>query len=202
MAYRGAFDGLHSVQTKASPTLLVRFDNNDYSVEARARGRPVDVCAYAERVVMREDGETVGEIPGASTVAGSATTHGTRCWCCSASPGRLRNGAPFKDWPLPKAMSRVRARLSRRHDGDRQMVPVLAAVLEDGLDAVQWACGEVLDAGTCSADVVLNVLARRRDPHPKAPPSIETLENLRLGHPPRADCQRCDRLSELGDGAR
>ena len=81
------------------------------------------------------------------------------------------------------------------------MVTVLAAVFEDRLDAVQWACGEVLDAGTCSADVVLSVLARRRDPHPKAPQSIETLENLRLGHPPRADCQRYDRLSELGDGA-
>ena len=84
MAYRGAFDGLHSVQTKASPTLLVRFDNNDYSVEARARGRPVDVCAYADRVVMRQDGETVGEIPGASTVARSATAHGTTCRCCAA----------------------------------------------------------------------------------------------------------------------
>ena len=52
-----------------------------------------------------------------------------------------------------------------------------------------------------SADVVLNVLARRRDPHPKAPQSIETLENLRLRHPPRADCQRYDRLRELGHGA-
>ena len=52
-------------------------------------------------------------------------------------------------------------RLSARDDGDRQFVKVLAAVLEDGLEAVEAACAEALDSGACSADVVLNILAMR-----------------------------------------
>ena len=48
-------------------------------------------------------------------------------------PGALRNGAPFKDWVLPAALDRVRRKLAGSHDGDRQMVKILAAVLTDGL---------------------------------------------------------------------
>ena len=47
MAYRGPFDGFHATEASVSKTCLVRFDNNRYSVAARAVGRPVDVRAYA-----------------------------------------------------------------------------------------------------------------------------------------------------------
>ena len=77
-------------------------------------------------------------------------------------PGALRNGAPFKDWALPDALGRVRAGLGRHDDGDRQVVKILGAVLEDGLEAVEAACAEALAEGACSHDVVLNILARRR----------------------------------------
>ena len=62
-------------------------------------------------------------------------------------PGALRNGAPFRDWALPKALKRVRARLARHEHGDRQVVKILAAVLEDGLEAVEAACAEALAEG-------------------------------------------------------
>jgi hypothetical protein len=39
----------------------VRFDNNKYSVAASAVGRPVEVHAYADRVVIRQDGRVIGE---------------------------------------------------------------------------------------------------------------------------------------------
>ena len=65
MAYRGPFDGFHATEVAVSKTCLVRFDNNHYSVAARAVGRPVDVRAYADRIVIRQDGETVAEHPGA-----------------------------------------------------------------------------------------------------------------------------------------
>ena len=77
-------------------------------------------------------------------------------------PGALRNGAPFRDWPLPGAIEEVRRRLTGTADGDRQMVKVLAAVLTDGLSAVDAACAESLSAGVASADVILNVLARQQ----------------------------------------
>jgi len=40
----------------------------------------------------------------------------------------LRNGAPFKDWDLPPALTQVRVKLKQHADGDRQFVKVLGAV--------------------------------------------------------------------------
>ena len=114
-------------------------------------------------------------------------------------PGALRNGAPFKDWKLPGALGRIRARLTGCDDGNRQFVRILAAVQEDGLEAVEAACAEALDCGACSADVVLNILARQCQPAP--PATIPTPEGLQLRHWPVADCQRYDRLREAGHGA-
>ena len=51
-------------------------------------------------------------------------------------------------------------------DSDRQMVDILVAVLTDGLSAVEAACAEAIAHAVHSADVVLNILARRRDPGP------------------------------------
>ena len=107
-------------------------------------------------------------------------------------PGALRNGAPFKDWVLPTALDRVRRKLAGSNDGDRQMVKILAAVLTDGLPAVEAACLQALSEGVHSADVVINILARQRDPGPAT--TILTPDALRLRHAPTADCARYDQL--------
>jgi transposase len=59
--YRGRFDGFHALPASVSKTCLVRFDNNKYSVSASAVGRPVDIHAYADRIVIRQDGRVVAE---------------------------------------------------------------------------------------------------------------------------------------------
>jgi hypothetical protein len=105
--------------------------------------------------------------------------------------------APFKDWLLPAAIERVRKKLSGSHDGDRQMVKILAAVLADGLSAVEAACTEALAEGVHSADVILNILSRRRDPAPVAP--IQPPEALKLALPPVANCDRYDQLRKRGE---
>jgi hypothetical protein len=64
--YLGPFDGFHSVPASVSKTCTVRFDSHKYSVLATAVGRPVDVHAYAERIVIRQDGVVVGELPAPS----------------------------------------------------------------------------------------------------------------------------------------
>ncbi|MET4804826.1 hypothetical protein ABIA96_007437, partial [Bradyrhizobium sp. LB11.1] len=61
--YAGRFDGFHAVTASVSKTCLVRFDNNKYSVAASAVGRPVEVQAYADRIVIRQDGRIVAEHP-------------------------------------------------------------------------------------------------------------------------------------------
>ena len=67
---------------------------------------------------------------------------------------------------MPASLERVRRKLRSAEDGDRQMVKILSAVLTDGLAAVEAACAEALADGVHSADVVLNILSRRRDPGP------------------------------------
>jgi hypothetical protein len=57
----GPFDGFHAIQASVSKTCLVRFGNNKYSVAARAVGRPVEIQAYADRVVIRQDRVVIGE---------------------------------------------------------------------------------------------------------------------------------------------
>ena len=199
MAYRGPFDGFHATEVAVSKTCLVRFDNNQYSVAARAVGRPVDVRAYADRIAIRQDGEIVAKHPRSFGRGRFVYDPWHYVPILTRKPGALRNGAPFKGWQLPNALGRLRTRLAGHDDGDRQFVKVLAAVQEDGLEAVEAACAEALDCGACSADVVLNILARQRQPAP--PAAIPTPEGLQLRHQPVADCQRYDSLREAGHGA-
>jgi transposase len=190
------FDGFRATQAAVSKTCLVRFDNNKYSVSSRAVGRPVEIQAYAERIVIRQDGVVVGEH--ARSFCRNRTLYDPWHYVpvLARKPGALRNGAPFKDWPLPASLERLRCRLKGSDDGDRQMVKILAAVLTDGLAAVEAACAEAVGDGVHSADVVLNILARHRDPGRVA--TIPTPEALRLRQAPIADCARYDRLRRAG----
>jgi hypothetical protein len=93
---------------------------------------------------------------------------------------------------LPAALERVRRKLAGSDDGDRQMVAILATVLTDGLPAVEAACAQAMSEGVHSSDVIINILARQRDPGPAA--TILTPDALRLRHAPAADCARYDQL--------
>ena len=192
----GPFDGFHATQASVSKTCLVRFDNNKYSVSSRAVGRPVEIQAYADRVVIRQDGAIVGEHRRCFGRGETIYNPWHYVPVLARKPGALRNGAPFKDWPLPASLERVRRKLQGFDDGDRQMVKILSAVLSDGLAAVEAACAAALADGVHSADVVLNILSRRREPDPA--PTILTPEALRLRHLPVADCARYDQLRRAG----
>src|SRR5580693_1616654 len=190
--YAGRFDGFHAVPASVSKTCLVRFDNNKYSVAASAVGRPIEVQAYADRIVIRQDGRIVAEHRRSFGRGQTIYDPWHYVPVLARKPGALRNGAPFKDWFLPAAMERVRRKLAGADDGNRQMVDILNAVLTDGLPAVEAACAEAIAHGVHSADVVLNILARQRDPAP--PANIMTPAALTLRHAPIADCARYDNL--------
>jgi len=190
--YAGRFDGFHAVPAAVSKTCLVRFDNNKYSVVANAVGRPVEVYAYADRIVIRQDGRVVGEHRRSFGRGETIYDPWHYVPVLARKPGALRNGAPFKAWVLPAAMERIRRKLADTDDGNRQMVNILTAVLTDGLPAVEAACAEAITQGVHSADVVLNILTRQRNPDP--PPAIMTPAALMLRHAPIADCARYDNL--------
>ena len=95
--YAGRFDGFHAVPASVSKTCLVRFDNNKYSVAASAVGRPVEVHAYADRIVIRQD--ILDEIDGPMLLHGLQGFHDEKL---SVLPRRLgeRPSAEFleKRW--------------------------------------------------------------------------------------------------------
>ena len=193
------FNGFHAVTAAVSKTLLVRFDYNKYSVAARALGHPVEVYAYADRIVIRQGGDVVAEHD--RRFGRDQTVYDPWHYVpvLAKKPGALRNGAPFKQLTLPPALEQLRSRLKGSDDGDRQMVKILTAVLVDGLDAVEAAATEALAQGVTSADVILNILARSRS----APvePSIATPEHLQLSIEPAADAGRYDSLLPIRKAA-
>jgi transposase len=190
--YAGPFDGFHSVPASVSKTCTVRFDNNKYSVVSTAVGRPVEVHAYADRIVIRQNGIVVGEHARAFGRGQTVYDPWHYVPVLARKPGALRNGAPFRNWVLPPAMGSIQRKLRSVDDGDRQMVQILTCVATDGLISVEAACREALDHGVHSAPVVINILARHRDP--AATPTLLTPTALRLTHEPVADCARYDSL--------
>ena len=159
---------------------------------ARAAGRRVQLRAYADRILVFLNGETVGSHPRCFGRDRTVYDPWHYLPVLARKPGALRNGEPFRNWELPDALGQIRRRLAGHGDGDRQFVEILSAVPEAGLAAVERACAEALSARLFSADAVLNLLARGREPDPPAP--VLTPASLTLGLEPAADCARYDGL--------
>jgi hypothetical protein len=150
---------------------------------------------YAERIVIVREGEVIGDH---RRHFGSGKTIFDP-WhylpALARKPGALRNGAPFRHWELPDAITRVGEQLQRRYpDWDRQYVGILQTVPLYGLEAVETACCQALNAGVFGKEVVLNLLNRGREDAEADP--IDPPEHLILKQPPLADCQRYDRLRQ------
>ncbi len=86
----------------------------------------------------------------------------TREWDKPARAATIftHNGAPTA---LVGCLEGIRRKLAGSDDGDRQMAKILATVLTDGLVVVDAAYAEALGEGVSSADVIINIVSRRRD---------------------------------------
>ena len=158
-----AFDGYRRETLRASPTSLIRFDRNRYSVEARAAGRVVELRSYAERVQVYFEDECVADHRRLFGRDQTVFDPWHYLPVLQRKPGALRNGAPFKDWALPVAIERTLARLKSYNDWDRQSVDILAMVPLYGLESVAQACDQALVSGSVSRDRVLNLLSRANE---------------------------------------
>jgi len=131
---------------------------------SRCVRRTVEVRAYADRIVVRCEGEVVADhrrFFGRDRTLYDPWHYLT---VLATKPGALRNVTAFQGWQMPPALARLRRKLGSGEEADRRFVRVLAAVLEDGLEPVEAAAREALAAGTVSDDVILNILTRRREP--------------------------------------
>ena len=186
------FRGHASRQTTASKTCLVRFVGNSYSVEARAAGRPVELRALADHVEIRLGGEIVGSHIREFGRGQAVYDISHYIPILARKPGAVRNGAPFRARHLPAPLAAVRERLDGCKDGSEQMVHILLGARDHGIEAICAACVEALETGSCNADLILNIAARRCQPAP--PPQVPVPARLELGDPPAADPARYDRL--------
>lgn len=197
MAAGSPFDGYKESPARVSTTALVSYDRNRYSVEASAVGRTVMVRAYADRIVIVYDGRVIAEHHrqfGRNKIIYDPWHY---IEVLKYKPGALRNGAPFKEWSLPEPLMQIRELLGRHADGDRQFVGILNAVSIYGLDAVAYACGEAVSAGTASRDVVLNTLSRQHDA-PEVSDCDVSLHLPEIKNLPLANCNRYDELLSGG----
>ena len=191
------FDGFRETPVRVSTTALVSYDSNRYSVDASSVGRTVMLRAYADRIVVVNDGTVIGEHRrrfGRNQVSYDPWHYVS---VLQRKPGALRNGAPFRDWELPPQLMSMREALGGRSDGDRQFVGILSAIGVYGLDEVSAACGEALRIKAPSRDVVLNILCRSGD-DPDAGDCTNPMHAPALTLLPLADCRRYDALLSGG----
>jgi transposase len=183
LSYRGDFDSYQIRGEVVSPYSLVCYATNCYSVPCTYVGQVVQVRIYAKRIVIVHQGQVVG-------------SH-ARCFerhqrlydpwhyvpLLERKPGALRNGAPFKQWVLPDTLQRVRERLSRYRDSDKQFIRILLQVMTHGLSKVEQACAFALTQGGCNDTMILRYL----EPRPKPPTHLSSV--WQLSFPPTGDCQ-------------
>jgi transposase len=193
------FDGFVEYTKRVSPTCLVNFERNRYSVPASFANRPVSLRVYPERVVIAAEGQILCEharIIERSHHLPGRTVYDWRHYLAviQRKPGALRNGAPFAE--LPEAFRQLQGQLLKRPGGDREVVEILALVLQHDEQAVLCAVELALEAGVATKTHVINVLHRLTDG--KAPPAapIDAPQALRLTREPVANVERYDALRD------
>jgi transposase len=186
------FDGYAEKSCRISTTCLVNFERNRYSVECRYVGQVATVRAYAERILVLCAGKIIGEH--ARSFERGRTLYNPWHYVAALErkPGALRNGAPFKDWNLPASMTRLRERLAKHTDGDRQFVEILTMVALYGLEAVSEACATALEEQVVTSAHVVNLLHRAAQS--QRAPILQVPEALKLTTEPAANCDRYNQL--------
>lgn len=200
-----AFDGFVEQSKRVSPTCLISFERNRYSVPASFANRPVSLRVYPDRLVVAAEGQILCEherVIQRSHHLPPRTIYDWRHYLAviQRKPGALRNGAPFADLPL--AFRQLQDQMLRRPGGDREMVDILALVLHHDEQAVLVAVEMALAEGVATKTHVLNLLHRLIDGKTSAGPSIDTPQALILRREPTADVERYDSLRAQIAGGR
>ncbi len=189
------FDGFVEHSKRVSSTCLITFDNNRYSVPATFANRPVSLRVYAGRLIMVAEAHVIAEHERVFTRDHNLQGRTIYDWrhylsVVQRKPGALRNGAPFKQ--LPDVFLQLQKQLLKHPGGDREMVEVLALVLQHDEDKVEQAVSEALLSGSVSKQHVINCLNRLLDVVQPAP--VKTPPALQLVKEPLADTKRYDQL--------
>ena len=191
------FDGFIEYTKRVTPTCLVHLERNRYSVPASFANRPVSLRVYPDRVVVAAEGMVICEhrrIIDRSHDQPGKTVYDWRHYLAvvQRKPGALRNGAPFVE--LPEAFRTLQQHLLKKPGGDREMVDILALVLQHDEDAVLLAVEMALETGVPTKTHVLNLLHRLVDGKVIGGLPLDTPQALALRREPKANVERYDAL--------
>jgi hypothetical protein len=192
-----AFDGFIELSKRVSPTCLISFERNRYSVPASFANRPVSLRIYHDRLVVAAKGTILCEharVIQRSHHLPPKTIYDWRHYLAvvQRKPGALRNGAPFLE--LPPALRQLQDHMLRKPGGDREMVDILALVLHHDEQAVLAAVELALSEGVPTKTHVLNLLHRLVDGKVVGGPPLDTPQALALHREPQANVERYDGL--------
>jgi hypothetical protein len=200
-----AFDGFVEHSKRVSPTCLISFERNRYSVPASFANRPVSLRVYPDRLVVAAEGNILCEhvrVIQRSHKLPPQTIYDWRHYLAviQRKPGALRNGAPFLEFP--PAFRQLQDHMLRKPGGDREMVDILALVLHHDEQAVLTAVEMALTAGVPTKTHVLNLLHRLIDAKVVGGPPLDTPQALMLRREPKANVERYDGLRAQIAGGR
>lgn len=218
-----AFDGFVEQSKRVSPTCLINFERTRYSVPFGLRNaslghfvrvaqqlspfanRPVSLRVYPERLVVAAEGQILCEHARVIERRHDKLPRTIYDWrhylaVIQRKPGALRNGAPFVEFP--PAFRQLQELMLRRPGGDREMVDILALVLQHDEHAVLTAVTMALAEGVATKTHVLNLLHRLIDGKKNDGPDIDTPQALTLLSEPKANVERYDGLRAKIAGGR
>ena len=200
-----AFDGFIELSKRVSPTCLISFERNRYSVPASFANRPISLRIYPDRLVVAAEGNILCEHPRVIQRSHQLPPRTIYDWrhylaVLQRKPGALRNGAPFLE--LPPAFRQLQGQMIRKPGGDREMVDILALVLQHDEQAVLTAVELALAEGVATKTPVLNLLHRLIDGKVVGGPPLDTPQALALRREPSANVERYDSLRSQTEGGR
>ena len=210
------------ISKRVSPTCLISFERNRYSVPASFANRPVSLRVYPDRLVVAAEGNILcqhvrvidrSHKSPPKTIydwrhcgfreigAAISRDRGHYLAVVQRKPGALRNGAPFQE--LPDAFRQLQDHMLRKPGGDREMVDILSLVLQHDEQAVLTAVELALAEGVPTKTHVLNLLHRLVDGKVIGGPPLDTPQALILRREPKANVERYDALrSQIAAGGR
>ena len=187
------FDGFVEHTKRVSPTCLIHFERNRYSVPASFANRPVSLRVYADRLVIAAEGQILcehGRIIDRSHTAGRTVydwRHYLACSSASLEPCATARRSPSARG-IPAAAGASAAPTGRRPGDGGDPGPGTAARRAGGTVGRRTGVG----IRRATKHHILNLLGRLLDSAPPAP--IDAPQALTLSVEPQANVERYDEL--------
>jgi len=186
------FDGYYERICRVQRTSIINYDRNQYSVPSTHVGKAVSVRAYADRIRIVADDQIIAQHERCFKRDQTIFDPWHYVPILKMKPGALRNGAPFVDWDLPKALRQLKVAYLKREGGDREFVQLLLLIQDHGIEPVTAACELAIEANTIQLSVITNLIHRLVEP--PAAPATSIVDAPILNTPPVANVGRYDQL--------